>query len=231
MKIKIKRTTIIAVILILMAAAAAAFYLQKFNFRIFTHEKSSSSEIILTHINEIYTLSSVEYVYKTVFPFDFYDEDTNWYSLLAKRDKGEPLTEEEQKQTDFYDLCREAGIPLDRSNYKFVVITALVKGGVSSVNLLGKDDFTIVGNRITIKLPQTGITEFIIEDNSSNDYNYPDLPIDPLHWKKITDFVTPEIKKRVLEAGILKEAETRLEDFLSSLLQESGFESVEFIRE
>ncbi len=230
MKIKIKLTTIIAVILILTAVAAAAFYLQKFDLRIFTKEKSSSSEIILTHINEIYNLSSVEYVYKTVFPFDFYNKDMDWYSLLKKRSRGEPLTEEEQKQTDFYDLCREAGIPLDRSNYRFVVITSLIKAGVSSVNLIGKDDLMIEGSSITIKLPPTGITEFIIEDNSSNDYHYPDLPMDPLHWKRITDFVKPEIKKRVLKAGILKEAEARLEDFLSSLLHESGFESVEFIR-
>ena len=231
MNFKIRLRTIIILILTAVIAVSGIYYLEKFDLHIFTRKKTSSSEIILTHINEIYNLSSVEYVYKTVFPFDFYDEDTDWYSLLSKRSRGEPLTEKEKKYTALYDLCREIGIPLTRSNYKFIVITSLVKAGISSINLIGKDDVKIEGSSITIRLPKPGITEFIIEDNDSSSYSYPDIPVDPLHWKRITDFARPEIEKRILAEGILTEADKRLKEFLSSLLYESGFEQVIFTRE
>ncbi len=231
MKFIVRLRTIIALLLIAVIAGAGVYYMEKFDFHIFTRNKTSSSEIILTHINEIYNISTVEYVYKTVFPFDFYDEDTDWYSLLNKRDKGKPLTEKEKRNTKLYDLCRDTGIPLSRSNYKFIVVTSLVKAGVSSVNLIGKDDIKIEGNSITIHLPKPEITEFIIEDNDSSSYSYPDIPVDPLHWKRITAFIRPEIEKRILAEGILTEADKRLKEFLSSLLYENGFEQVVFTRE
>ncbi len=231
MKIRIKLSNIFILILVAAAAAAVIISMQKFDIRIFSREKISRAEAVLIRINEIYSISSVEYIYKTVFPFDFYDENLNWYLLLDKRNRGAALTEKEAGFLKLYDLCRDTGIHLEKPNYQFIVITSLVKAGISSAELIGKDNIRIEGSRISIRLPESTITEFIIEDNDSSSYNYPDMEIDPLHWKLITDLVRPEIRKRVLDAGILEEASRRLENFLSSFLYEAGFESVEFIRE
>lgn len=96
------------------------------------------------------------------------------------------------------------GIHLEKPNYQFIVITSLVKAGISSAELIGKDDIRIEDNRISIRLPKSTITEFIIEDNDSSSYNYPDMDIDPLHWKLITDLVRPEIKRECCKKESLK---------------------------
>ena len=51
-----------------------------------------------------------------------------------------------------------------------------------------------------------------------------------MNWKKITDYVESKIRVRVVEDGVLKNAEERGKDFIRSILIESGWENVVFIR-
>lgn len=88
MNIRFKFGTVILLALAVTVAAAVIISIQKFDIHIFSREKISRSETVLIRINEIYSISAVEYVYKTVFPFDFYDENLNWYLLLDKRNRG-----------------------------------------------------------------------------------------------------------------------------------------------
>ena len=56
------------------------------------------------------------------------------------------------------------------------------------------------------------------------------MDIDPLHWKLIARYVKAHVEKKVLDKGILEEADSRLKNFISSFLHEAGFQSVTFIQ-
>lgn len=218
---------------VLAGSVISAVYIlagMKLNFHLSSVKKISKSEMILTGIYELFNISTVEYVYKSVFPFDFYSESTNWYLLSAKRNRGDILTAEENDMMNLYDLCSSIGIRLEKENYKFLVITSIIKAGLAAPGAITSKDIVIEGKNITVRLPETEITGFIIEDTDSSEYTYPDMDIDPLHWKTISGFVESKIIKRVLEKGILQEADERLKVFITSFLKEAGFESVEFTR-
>ncbi|MDA3939335.1 MAG: hypothetical protein PF693_08510, partial [Spirochaetia bacterium] len=88
----------------------------------------------------------------------------------------------------------------------------------------------IEGKNITLNIPKTIITKFTIEDPDSTKYKYPDLDVNPKDWKQITDFVEGKIRIKVLEDGILKNAEIRGHDFIRSILIETGWENVTFLQ-
>jgi Protein of unknown function (DUF4230) len=221
-------------ILLLLFLSAAALYLlsQRFNFNLpfIYNTKSSSTEIILTEINKVSTLSTVEYIYKSVFPFDFLAPDTNWRKLLIKQSKNEYLTNLEDEQLELYNMCKAIGINLENEIYDFVIITSIVKAGINWDDKIIPGDINIEGKNITIRMPDSIITSFTIEDSDSTTYKYPDLDVSPIYWKQITAYVEEKIKIRVLEDGILKIAEERVNEFITSLLIDSGWEKINFIQ-
>ncbi len=211
---------------------SAAYVISGFKLDIHLSSKKSvsESESILTDIRKVFTFSTVEYVYKSVFPFDFYDEKTDWYMLLNKRSKGVNLTSKEKDSRELYDICSSAGIKLTGKNYQFLVVTSLIKAGLPSPQSITQDSILIEGKNISIRLPKPEITELIIEDPDSSTYQYPDMDIDPLHWKQIARYVQAHIEEKVLNKGILNKADSRLRNFISSFLHEAGFQSVTFIQ-
>ncbi len=228
-KFKVK---IVIVIIIILTSAILIIIIPglSINIPFIYNTKSSSTEIILKEINKLSTLSTVEYIYKSVFPFDFLDQDTEWRKLLSKRAKGDFLTTLEKDNLWVYDQCISIGIDLQHDIYDFVVITSIVEAGLNFEDKIGGEDIIIEGKNISLNMPQTIITKFTIEDQDSTKYRYPDLDVDPMHWKQITNYVEEKIRIKVLEDGILKNAETRGNEFIKSLLMESGWESVVFIR-
>ncbi len=95
-------------------------------------------------------------------------------------------------------IASEAGINLLDDNYSFAVITARIKAGFDfSGTVLEDPDFdpeataesVIIDAEtgiIRLKLPAAIITEVIIEDADSSNYEYPDLDISPEKWKTLT---------------------------------------------
>lgn len=232
-KITAKLVKLLLIVLLTLSAAAFVlkFTIPDFNFSLpFIYTKNiSSTEIILKKINKVSTLSTVEYIYKSVFPFDFIDKDTPWRKILSKRIKGEFLTETENGDLRLYDLCQSIGINPEYETYDFVVITSIVEAGFNLENNMSKEHIMIDGKFITLKIPEIIITKFTIEDTDSTRYPYPDLDVDPVNWKKITDYVERKIRVRVVEDGVLKNAEERGKDFIRSILIESGWEKIIFI--
>lgn len=194
------------------------------------NNKSSSTEIILKDINKVSTLSTVEYIYKSVFPFDFINQNTDWKQLLLKRTKDKFLTTIEKEKLWIFDQCKVIGINLEYDTYDFVVITSIVEAGINLEDIISSEDIIIDGKNISLRMPQTIITKYTIDDPDSSRYTYPDLDVDPMNWKKITGYVEEKIRIKVLEDGILKNAEERGNDFIKSLLLESGWENIIFIR-
>ncbi len=229
---KLVKLLLIVLLTLTVVAFILKFAIPDFSFGLpFTYDKkSSSTEIILTKIRKVSTLSTVEYIYKSVFPFDFIDKDTPWRKILSKRAKGNFLTETENEDLWLYDLCQSIGINPEYENYDFVVITSIVEAGFNLENDMSKEHIMVDENNITLRIPAIVITKFIIEDTDSTRYSYPDLDVDPMNWKKITDYVESKIRVRVVEDGVLKNAEERGKDFIRSILIESGWENVVFIR-
>ncbi len=223
-------------LIILLTLSAVLFTLKfaipDFNFHLpFIYTKNiTATEIILKKINKISTLSTVEYIYKSVFPYDFIEKDTPWRKILSKRIKGDDLTETENENLWIFDLCQSIGINLEYDTYDFVVITSIVKAGFNLENTIGKNNIIIDGKNITLKIPGIIITKFTIEDTDSTRYSYPDLDVDPMNWKKITDYVERKTRIRVIEDGILKNAEERGKDFIRSILIESGWDNIIFVQ-
>jgi len=229
---RLKHKIIIISLLILITAIAAITLLPgfKINLPFIYNNRSSSKEIILMEIHKVSTLSTVEYIYKSVFPFDFLDKDTDWRLLLYKRAKKELLTSKEKDEIWLFDQCKAIGIDLEYDIYDFVVITSIVEAGLNLEDKISSEDIIINGKNISLKMPPTIITNFTIEDPDSSNYTYPDLDVDPMNWKQITNYVEKKIRIKVLEDGILKNAEQRGNDFIKSLLLESGWENITFIR-
>lgn len=104
-------------------------------------EKFSSREI-LTEIGDLSELQTVEYVYRMVFPHDFYAEGLTLSAIfdqLAGR-RGTPeeiLTEEEQLYLRAHNLAAETGLATDPEGDDFVVLTARVRAGYSLSSLEG----------------------------------------------------------------------------------------------
>ena len=229
-----KKIIIIAIFLLLILASALVlkFLIPGFRLSIpFVYNtRSSSSDIILKEINKVSNLSTVKYIYKSVFPFDFYEKDTDWRSLLSKRIKGDELTELEIENLWLFDECQTIGINLIYQTYDFVVITSIVEAGMNIGEFIDPEDIKIEGKSVTLRIPQTIITNFTIEDSDSSNYNYPDLNVDPLNWKKITNYVEEKIKLKVIEDGVLKTAEKRGQDFIESILIDSGWDNIIFVQ-
>lgn len=86
-------------------------------------------------------------------------------------------------------------------------------------------------NILYIKLPDPVIVDLIIEDSTSENYQYPDLGIEPKNWKKLTAFIAREIEGKVIEEGILKTARERGEEFFRRLFLEAGYNDIIFMED
>ncbi|MCK5197590.1 MAG: DUF4230 domain-containing protein, partial [Spirochaetales bacterium] len=136
----------------------------------------------------------------------------------------------EKEKLWLFDLCRSIGINLEYETFDFVVITSIVEAGFNMGNDMSGEHIKIDEKNITLRIPEIMITKFTIDDSDSTKYSYPDMNIDPMNWKKITDYVEKKTRVRVVEDGILKNAEERGKDFIRSILFESGWEKIIFIQ-
>ncbi len=208
--------------------------------KIRSNRTQSGSEAILTKVQDLFMFQTVEYVYKTVFPYDFVSPDYPWRTLLDKEALGEPLSEEEQEHLRIFRFCEEIGIKLQSNKYEFVVVTAIVRGGfnlegtiyASSDNRYNVEKYIQIDretNTLYLRLPPPVITNFEIEDLDRSRYPYPELAISPDNWKRLTQFTANEIERQVLEDGILELAKQRGKVFIEKLLLDSGLETIVFL--
>lgn len=238
---KIRSWLILFLIIIIILAVLALIIADRFfnidlNFRLSRTEKTAVSVAVLEEMKEILSVNTVEYVYKTVFPYDFVPADTDWNSLLGKRRNNQPLSDMENRHLEVYELCRDVGISLDSRSYVFVVITSVVKGGFDLQGTVYEnlEEYIRIdeeSNTLTLKLPEPKIVDLIIEDSTSETYKYPDLGIEPENWKKLTGFIAGEIEGKVIEEGILEAARTRGEEFFRRLFLEAGYSEIIFLED
>jgi hypothetical protein len=226
-------------ILVAVLAAGIAFLFTAkpvFNIDILEHLKrdrsTSGSDAILTRAHDLFLFQTVEYVYKTVFPFDFVPAVYNWNELLDREARGNELTEEEQEYLIIYRFCEELGIKLRANKFDFVVITSVIRGGFDIEETAYADEYVQVDvetKTLFLRLPPPVITHFEIEDPDRATYPYPDFEISPENWKRLIRFTSAKIERQVLDDGILEHAKQNGKAFIEKLLIDSGLRHVVFL--
>lgn len=223
---------------------------------LYQRQEQFSSQEILEQIVDVYELHTVEYVYRMVFPHDFYREGISLRGIFDRLAdaQGAPevvLTPEELAYLRAYNLAFETGLPTSPEGDSFVVVTARVRGGYSATVAREMEELFRLeaaeeaasdagepspdGNglapeesRVVVLLPEARIVELIIEDLNRENYPYPAARVDAEEWREISSFVAEEAGRRTIEEGILQEAEENARSFLTALLSEAGFAQIEF---
>ena len=193
-------------------------------------EQTVSSEAILKQVRDISRLNTIEFIYKTVFPYDLISENTDFNALVDRYRKGEKLSFTEIETLSVYGLAEQAGINLLKNDNSFAVVTVRLKAGYDFSDSLQEDTVLIdePNRSITIQLPPVQITEVIIEDADSSIYDYPDLEVSPEQWKTLTSILSRKIKTKAEERGILEAAGVRGRTYIEQLLLSAGFQQVLF---
>lgn len=203
-------------------------------------EKTAISVSVLTEVRKIFTFNTMEVVYKSVFPHDFLADDVDWDRLAVKTAKNSPLTLKETEQWYIYNLCRDIGINPEKEIFDFVVITSIIKIGYSLEDNAYPDPETIASidrfvrfsedrTRLFLKLPESEIAEFIIEDSSSETYGYPDVDIQPEKWRELSVFVSQKMRERIREEGMLEKADEKGKDIIEKMMHDAGFKEIVFL--
>lgn len=251
---RVKSALTLLVVLLALFLAGALLFLPLFGEPLLSlrrlirsRERTFSSRELLSEINDVLELQTVEYVYRMVFPHDFYTPGITLEAIFDRlaSQAGAPqeiLTREELAYLEAYNLAWEIGYPTTSDGEAFVVITARVRGGYDlSMELEGllrlepldgaaerSEELTPEESRVIVSLPPAAVVAVVIEDLNSENYPYPPARVDAEEWRAISSLVRDAASWRSIEAGVLEEAESRARGFLETLLREAGFGEIRF---
>jgi len=196
----------------------------------------SSSDLSLEEIKDLYRINSSEYIYKVIFPYDFFDPGISELGILKKvqanlgKDPKKFLNPEEQEYLQTWNLAKKYRLNIKAPDYHFLVATVIIRAGFSfeDINKITLNPENPEGTPLSLEIPPAKILDIRVEDPIRNEYPFPDVPLSPEGWKEIAALMKARAQRLSLQDGILEEAEENARDFLSSLLKSSGFSSVEF---
>ncbi len=173
-------------------------------------------------------LKLLEYVHKTVFPFDYIDPNTNMTSLIriiqedtTGRSFAEILGPDRYQTFQAYNLARSTGFDPNAPGNPFLVITLLYEFGYT----LGTDRTPFYRplddpDHLLVESPQ--ILGVRIEDPRRETYPYPDVRLSPDNWRKIADFILDQALVNPDLPLARENARNQARQFFSSLLRATG---------
>lgn len=204
-------------------------------------ERTTWTEHVFLRVRDVYRFHTLEVVQKLVFPHDFFPANLDWKKLLDRR--GDPysyLTTQDRRYLAAFDLAREVGIDPRRNDAAFLVVTVRGKIGFDLSDTAYASETaqpaevqdrwirveeTEAGRTAYVRLPPAAIQELIIEDPGSSAYPYPDVPLPPEDWRRVSEFVAQRARERIREES-LAQAEDRAAEFLTTVLRAAGFDEV-----
>jgi hypothetical protein len=204
-------------------------------------ERTTWTEHVFLRARDVYRFHTLEVVQKLVFPHDFFPPNLDWRKLLDRR--GDPysyLTTQDRRYLTVYDLARQVGIDPRREDASFLVVTVRSKIGFDlSDTVYAREtpepaevqdrwirvEETEAGRTAYIRLPAAAIQELIIEDPGSSTYPYPDVPMPPEDWRRVSEFVAERARERIRDES-LAQAQARAAEFLTTVLRAAGFDEV-----
>lgn len=175
---------------------------------------------------DIAQLRNTQYIYKSIFPFDYIYGVPNWGILLYKDNKY--LSDEDKHNLDFYYKCKKIGINLNTADY-FVIIKTHATAGFDLDKYM--EDPILLSDeergKLIIKSPESELLHMAFLDSLKNE-NHPDFNVTPEQWQKLTILLTPIIEKRILKSGILEESDKLNRSFLIEFFTAMKWNTVEF---
>ncbi|MDC7226438.1 MAG: DUF4230 domain-containing protein [Spirochaetales bacterium] len=192
--------------------------------------KTASSTLVLQQVRNISRLNTIEFIYKSVFPYDLIKNEAEPADIFRRFKAGERLNAEEIKTMTVYGIAIDAGIDIGVGSTSFAVISVRITAGYDFPENLSDDMISIneTENVVHVKLPPVRVTEIIIDDADSSVYDYPDLNVSPEQWRVLTSIMSDAAEEEALRRGILLEAEKRGKYFIERMLLSSGYSSVVF---
>ncbi len=218
-------------------------------------EKRSVSDIVLTETREIFSLATVEYIHKSVFPFDFLEGEGPWEEIVGppieKRRAGKQLNPKEERNLALYLFCLDLGLRPGPPDHEFVVVTSVISAGYDVEELFAAPEAQEEGKStsnqpdntesssiffhydeeediLVLHLPKPELLSFSIEDTTYETYGYPDISITPANWRELTDFIREDVKYNVTMDEVLRRAEENTKQFLRTVLTGAGFKNIHF---
>ncbi|MFP4329905.1 MAG: DUF4230 domain-containing protein [Spirochaetaceae bacterium] len=244
---KLTTTVTITLTLTLLAAAAGFLFLPPLRGLLIEEERTFSSRELLAEMNDILDLQTVEYVYRMVFPHDFYTPGLTLEGIFDRLagESGTPeeiLTDEELAFLRAYNLAWDIGFPTTPQGESFVVVTARVRAGYDlSGELEGvfrlepldpqtsfPESLPPEESRVIVSLPRASVVDVVLEDLSSENYPYPPARVDAQEWREISSLAGEVATRRTIREGILEEAQEQARRFIGALLTEAGFGDIRF---
>jgi hypothetical protein len=199
-----------------------------------------ASSALLEQVRDLYRLNTVEYVHKAVFPHDFLPLSVDPQALsrklaAARTQESVPLTAAEYEYLETGSLADEIGLSPEKNPTGFLIVTVTAQAGFELESFFtgrGENEPFLrveqTGRERTvyIDLPDPAITSLVIDDPSSGEYRYPDVRITPSQWRKLAAFVTRRVRPKLLEEGILIDAEEQGRRAVTAFLEQAGFDRV-----
>ena len=211
----------------------------------FFKSEKHSAFTIAEEIGDLYQLNTSEYRVKLIFPFDFAEREFNWWIVKEAFEMGYALDEKMDDEMAIYQSCLNAGFDPAVNTYEFIVLTAVVKAGINISGTVFENpslfENQIIDEYISIEesaddkkiislcIPKVEVTDYYIEDRKPDSDNFPDAKLTPVQWRDLVKFLNPLIQEKVIQLGILKNAENNSRELIERILIDGGFSEVIFI--
>lgn len=203
-------------------------------------ERFATSSITLESVRELYEFTTVRYVHRAVFPYDYLPSGVSLNEILRKlrasdRTVRDTLSEEEHLYFRTWSLASDIDLSTTGGTFDFVVVTLLITAGFD----VGAGEEEIVveryvapdgtsARRATVTLAPPQIIDVAIEDIERDDYPYPDTSLGADAWRRIADFVRERSVPPPVIEEILETAKRNGEAFIRGVLEQAGFAEVRF---
>lgn len=254
---KILRSLIVLLVLVVLTAGVFLFtdvtgrLPMDIGIRLRTSTTTAVSIGVLEEIRDLYSFTTVEYIYRTVFPYDFMPQDLDIDAIRRKmRDARTDADQAALSPAEFeflraYNLAEDIGVDPDRDEAEFLIVAVVVRAGFDLAGTVfanpaaaGPEEIEAAvavteeeGSRriATVRLPPAQVVDLIVEDVSAEDYPYPDIGLSPEGWRAVSAFVSEGVRARTIADGILDRARDNGRRFVEGLLIQAGFDEVRFV--
>jgi hypothetical protein len=201
-------------------------------------ERFATSSITLESVRELSSLSTVRYVHRAVFPYDYLPRDVSLNTILRKlrasdQTVRDTLTPQEYLYLQTWNLASDIQLGMTAGTFDFVVVSLVITAGFdvdTGDEQIRTQEYQMesgeTGRRAIVRLAPVTITRTSVEDINRADYPYPDTSLSADAWRRVAGFVQEQSVPQSVRQEILETARRNGEKFLEGLLLQAGFTDV-----
>ena len=196
-------------------------------------QKTLDASGLLVSIGPSDELKLLEYVEKTVFPFDFIDPEANLAALsrVIQADRSgrlpqDILTPREWESFEAYNLARSTGFDPGTPGSPFLVLTLVYEYGYPLSDPELNPEPVIDPIVPTLQVRPPSLLRVRIEDLRRENYPYPDVRISPESWQRISGFIIAQKETGEGLEAVSLQAQEQAFQFFQSILRAAYPESI-----